>query len=202
MTKRLVGLMASVVLLGSGMAMANDVNKGSQHSKSQTMGSSTGGSGTTQMGEAGMGQKEINGTVVKSSNDMLSLKTDNGIISLKVNKQTQFQDPTVKRAKDLKEGQQVRASFDILGNDNVAKSISLNTGTGGSMMQNDQGINQPADTGGSGLDNQGIKKDQDLGGAGDVGGSSSSGGMGGTGDLGGSSTSKPDNSGSNSGKSF
>jgi NADPH:quinone reductase-like Zn-dependent oxidoreductase len=199
MTKKLVGLFASVALLSSGMALANNEgkDKGKQTQSSQQMGGDAyGGAGqqghmqgqtgsTGQMqGQMGasnqmMGEKQVSGTVVKSSKDKLSLKTDNGIIDFKVDKQTKFQDPSVKQARDLKEGQQVRTGFEIQGNQNVAKSISLDTSNvGGSGMGSDTGINQqPSDTGGSGLD-QPIDKDNNLGGTGDVGGD-----VGGSGDM-------------------
>ncbi|MFL5351343.1 RNA-binding protein [Archangium sp.] len=201
MTKRLVGLFASVALLSSGLALANNEDQGKSQTQSgqQMGGDASGGSGVqgqqgsmgspsgSQMGQMGstsgaqMGQKEITGTVVKSSKDKLSLKTDNGIIDFKVDKQTKFQDPTLKKAGDLKEGQQVRTSFDIKDNQNVAKSISLDTSMGGSGLDSDTGINQ--DMGGSGLD-QDINKGKDVGG--DVGGSGQMGGdVGGSGDVGG-----------------
>jgi hypothetical protein len=217
MTKKLVGLFASVALLGSGMALADDKVKDQQAQGSEQLGGDAiGGSGTQgQVGGSGsqgqmggsqmadaqqMGEKQVTGTVVKSSSTLLHLRTDNGIIPLKVGRDTKFEDPSVKRAKDLKEGQQIRASFDIKGTDNVVKSISLDTNMGGSGLDSDTGINQqpgdlgqqPGDMGGSGLD-QPI--DRDLGGSGDVGGSGDMGGnkdlggsgdVGGTGDLGGS----------------
>ena len=71
----------------------------------------------------------------------------------------------VKKMGDIKEGQQVRTSFTVEKDSNVAKSISLDTSMGGSGLEPDKGINQ--DTGGSGLD-QGV--DKDMGGSGDVGG--------------------------------
>ena len=231
MTKKLVGLFASVALLGSGMALADDKVKDQQAQGSEQLGGDAiggsgsqgqvggsgsqgqmGGSGSQgqmggtgsqdQMGSTGtqgqvggsqmagaqqVGEKQVTGTVVKSSSTLLHLRTDNGIIPLKVGRDTKFEDPSVKRAKDLKEGQQIRASFDIKGTDNVVKSISLDTNMGGSGLDTDTGINQqPGDLGGSGLD-QPIDKDlggnKDLGGSGDVGGS---GDMGGSGDLGGS----------------
>ena len=205
MTKKLVGLCASVALLSSGLALANNEGKSKTPTQSSqqmggdasggsgvqgqpgSMGSSQGQMGTMGSTSAAMGQKEISGTVVKSSKDKLSLKTDNGIIDFKVDKQTKFQDPGVKAARDLKEGQQVRTSFDIKNNENIAKSISLDTSMGGSGLEPDTGINQ--DQGGSGLD-QDINKDKgmggDVGGAGNLGGDvgGSSGNMGG--DLGGS----------------
>ena len=231
MTKKLVGLFASVALLGSGMALADDKVKDQQAQGSEQLGGDAiggsgsqgqmggsqgqmggsgaqgqgqmGGSGSQgQMGGSGaqgqmggsqtasaqqMGEKQVSGTVVKSSSTLLHLRTDNGIIPIKVGKDIKIDDPSVKRVRDLKEGQQVRASFDIQGTDNVAKSISLDTNMGGSGLDSDTGINQqPGDVGGSGMD-QPI--DQDLGGAGDLGGDKGgSGNLGGDlgGDLGGS----------------
>jgi len=167
MTKKLVGLFASVALLGSGMALADDKTKGQQGAQQQVGGDAYGGSGTAQ-GQTGgqmhgqtagtqVGEKQIVGTVVRSSADELKLRTESGIIQLKVNRDTQFQDPNVKRVRDLKEGQQVRASFTIQKEDNVARSISLDTSMGGSgLMDSDTGINQPGGTG------------QDQGGSGGV----------------------------------
>jgi hypothetical protein len=158
------------------------------------MGGAQGQTGGSQMaGAQQMGEKQVTGTVVKSSSTLLHLRTDNGIIPIKVGRDIKIDDPTVKRVRDLKEGQQVRASFDIQGTDNVAKSISLDASMGGSGLDSDTGINQqPGDLGGSG--DQGINKDTggsggDLGGSGDVGGSGDLGGsgdVGGSGDLGGS----------------
>ncbi|HZH78125.1 MAG TPA: hypothetical protein VEY88_19000 [Archangium sp.] len=222
MTKKLVGLFASVALLGSGMALADDKVKDQQAQGSEQLGGDAiGGSGAQGQGQVGgsqgqmggsgsqgqmggsqgqmggsqtasaqqMGEKQVSGTVVKSSSTLLHLRTDNGIIPIKVGKDIKIDDPSVKRVRDLKEGQQVRASFDIQGTDNVAKSISLDTNMGGSGLDSDTGINQqPGDVGGSGMD-QPI--DQDLGGSGNPGGNlggdlGGSGDVGGSGDLGGS----------------
>lgn len=201
MTKKIVGLFATVALLSSGVALAgDDKHKNQQTQSSGQLGGDIGGAGTQgqtgqmqgqtgqmqgqsgQMGQT-MGEKQVTGTVVKSSKNMLHLRTDNGIIPLKIDsKKVQFQDPNVKNVQSLKEGQQVRASFDIQGTDNVAKSISLDaSNTGGSGLEGDTGINQ--DLGGSGLD-QDIN--QDMGGSGDVGGDvggSGSGDLGGSGDV-------------------
>lgn len=206
MTRKIVGLFATVALLSSGVALAgDDKSKHQQTQSSGQLGGDIGGAGAQgqsgqmqgqsgqmqgQSGQMGMtGEKQVTGTVVKSSSTMLHLRTDNGIIPLKLNKNVQYQDPNVKSAQGLKEGQQVRASFDIQGTDNVVKSISLdNANTGGSGLGGDSGINQ--DLGGSGLDqdiNQGgdVGGSGDLGGTGDVGGSGDMGGSG-SGDLGGS----------------
>ena len=228
MTKKLVGLFASVALLGSGMALAQDTNTDQQTQGSgQLGGDATGGSGiqgqvggsgsgsgsqvggsgsgsqvggsgsgsqvggsqaggsSAQMGGASaqMGEKQVSGTVVKSSSTLVHVQTDQGVIPLKVGRDTKFEDPSVKRARDLKEGQQIRASFDIKGTDNVAKSISLDASMGGSGLDSDTGINQqPGDVGGSGMGDD-INKGNMGGSGGDLGGS---GDVGGSGDLGGS----------------
>src|SRR5688572_26242634 len=110
MTKKLVGLVASVALLGSGMALAHD-DKSKQHSQQQTQqqqpmgGEAFGGAGgQMQQDPAMMGQKEISGKVLKSSSKEVHLLTDNGVIAVTVNKDTKFQDPNIKKARDLKEG--------------------------------------------------------------------------------------------------
>jgi hypothetical protein len=167
MTKKLVGLFASVALLGSGMALAEDAQGTSQPSQQQQVGSDYGGSGSqAQMQGQPMGEKQVSGKVLKSTANEVHLLTDNGVIAVKVNKDTKFQDPNIKRARDLKEGQQVRTSFTVEQTNNVARSITLDTGAGmggaGGLLDSDQGINQPADSGGSGME-------QDVGGAGQMG---------------------------------
>jgi hypothetical protein len=172
MTKKIVGLFATVAMLGSGAALAGGDKQHKQQTQtqsSQPMGQDAyGGAGTQQdsqqaqqqaqqpgQQQAGtsanqmLGEKQVSGTVIKSSGDELKLRTENGVIAVKVNKQTQFQDTSVKRIKDLKEGQQVRTSFTVEKDSNVAKSISLDSGMGGSGLEVDPGINQ-------GLDNQGL----------------------------------------------
>lgn len=164
MTKKIVGLFATVAMLGSGAALAGGDKQQTQTQSSQPMGQDAyGGAGTQQdsqqaqqpgqqqpgqQQQAGtsanqmLGEKQVSGTVIKSSGDELKLRTENGVIAVKVNKQTQFQDTSVKRIKDLKEGQQVRTSFTVEKDSNVAKSISLDSGMGGSGLEVDPGINQ------------------------------------------------------------
>lgn len=142
MLRTTVGVLAGVALLGSGAALANNGNKDTTQA---------GSAQTIQMhSRQQMGEKEVSGTVVKSSGDELKLRTDNGIISLKVDKNTWFQDASLKHAKDVKEGQQVRTSFTVEKDTNLARSIKLDTGgTGGSGLNQDTGINQ--DLGGSAI---------------------------------------------------
>jgi hypothetical protein len=158
MTKTFVGLFASATLLSSGLALANG---GDKHSQQTQMGSQPSAQ-LVQMKSQPMGDMEITGTVIKSSGDELKLRTDSGIIAVKINKDTKFQDATLKRARDLKEGQLVRASFIVDKDLNLAKSVSLDTGMGGSGLNSDTGLNQ--DMGGSGSD---MGLDRDMG-SGDV----------------------------------
>jgi hypothetical protein len=156
MTRKIVGLFATVAMLSSSAALANEGDKQhkpqTQSSQQQTGQDAYGGAGTQQgqqpTGAASdqmLGEKQISGTVVKSSGDELKLRTENGVIAVKVNKQTQFQDASVKRIKDLKEGQQVRTSFTVEKDNNIAKSITLDSGMGGSGLETDPGINQGVD---------------------------------------------------------
>lgn len=195
--KKLVGLFASVALMTSGAALAqgeqqdtsqqgsssmqqgsSDLGVGSSQDEGVGGSGSMGGSQQGSMGGAGsMGQmkpmtgNQLTGQVLKSEKDKVLLKNaDGAIISLKVDKKTQFTDPSVKSAKNLQPGQEIRASFKVEGTDNVATSIEPSTGgMGGSgVMQPDTGINQPSEPsqGGSGME-----KNKDLGSGSDISGS-------------------------------
>jgi hypothetical protein len=193
--KKLIGLFASVVLMGSGVALANE---GKQHDKQQTQtqgsmqpGSDIGGSGQgtqTQVGQSGvtnpLSGNQITGRVVKSDRKTIWVEHAGAIVPLKVDKNTQFADPNLKRASDFKEGDEIRASFEVRKTDNVATNIEKSTGagmggSGSDVMKPDNGINQPSDTlppspdgtGGSGDLGSDIDKDKqgsDLGTGSDV----------------------------------
>lgn len=182
--KKLVGVFAAAALLGSGVALAqDDISKDTQ--QQQQPGSAQGGSGAAGSGsmqgssgsmdqgssaggsgqQAMAGEKELTGKVVKSTSKMVWVDHMGAIVPLKVERTTVFADPSLKGAKNLKEGQEIRASYEVKETDNVAKSITPSTGTGGSgsdVMAPDSSINQ--DTGGSGME-----KDKDLGGTGGAG---------------------------------
>lgn len=166
--KKLVGVFATIALLGSGAAFANeDKNKPQQDPASAQGGSGTAGSQGTQsdpaMGGSGssastgtqsaMGQKELTGKVVKADNKMVWVDHMGAVVPLSVDKSTQFTDPNLKRARDLQPGQEIRASYEVQETKNVARSISM-SGTGGSgsgdVMSPDSSINQGQGTGGSG----------------------------------------------------
>ncbi|WP_426750639.1 RNA-binding protein [Myxococcus sp. Y35] len=177
--KKLVGVFATIAMLGSGTALANnDENKPKDSSAAQggsgqvgqteiqqdsttieretttTPGTSgVGGSGTTGQ-QANMGQKELNGRVVKAESDKIFVDMQGAVVPLEVDRSTTFSDPTLKKAKDLRPGQEIRASYEVKETKNVAKSISL-SGTGGagdSTLTPDSSINQDSNTGGSGQD--------------------------------------------------
>ncbi|RKG65470.1 hypothetical protein D7V80_23310 [Corallococcus sp. CA054B] len=161
--KKLIGVFASVALLGSGVAFAQDsATQGSQQpstSSGSMQGSSesTGGSGSSSM----MGSNELTGKVVKSDSKKVYISSTSGaVVPLEVDKNTQFTDPSMKNAKSLKEGQEIRASFQVKDEKNMATSISPSSGTGGSgtdPMAPDSSINEG--TGGSGMDD----KSHDMG---------------------------------------
>jgi hypothetical protein len=93
---------------------------------------------------------------------MVWIEHQGAIVPLKIDKNTQFTDPSLKRAQDLREGDEIRASYEVRKTDNVATSIEKSQGTGGSgteVMSPDSSINEspgtlPSNngTGGSGLD--------------------------------------------------
>ncbi|MCY1015461.1 RNA-binding protein [Pyxidicoccus sp. MSG2] len=173
--KKLVGVVATVALFGSGAAFAQDTTSPQQDSSMQQDSTTQsdpaiGGSGSTKsepaMGGAGtggtmggqnaMGQKELTGKVVKADSKTIFVDLHGAVVPLKVDKSTQFNDPSLKKAKDLQPGQEIRASYEVKETENVAKSISM-SGTGGSgdMMSPDSSINEG--TGGSGME-----KDKDV----------------------------------------
>jgi hypothetical protein len=182
--KKLVGVIATVALFGSGAAFAQDTTAPQQGTTAPQQDSSIqqdsatqnepaiGGSGSTQnepaMGGSGtgstmggqnaMGQKELTGKVVKADSKTIFVDMHGAVVPLKVDKSTQFNDPNLKKAKDLQPGQEIRASYEVKETENVAKSISM-SGTGGSgsgdMMSPDSSINEG--TGGSGME-----KDKDV----------------------------------------
>ncbi|XXF76045.1 hypothetical protein P2318_23700 [Myxococcaceae bacterium GXIMD 01537] len=169
--KKLVGLFAAVAMMTSGVALAQDSSdpsqsQGSQSQGSQQMGQDQGGSGSmgSMAGSQAMaGGNELTGQVVKSDKKMLYLKDATGaVVPLKVDKDTKFNDLSMKSLKEIQQGRDIRASFKVEGTENIATSIQpAQAGTGGSgvMEQKDTGINQPdqggsmqQDTGGSGME--------------------------------------------------
>jgi hypothetical protein len=119
---------------------------------------------------------EVTGQVIKSDRKSVFLKSQDGaVVQLKVDKKTQFADPNMKSARDLQQGTEIRANFNVKGTDNIATSIQPSQGgMGGSgdVLSPDTGINQggsmPGDTGGSGSMDQGGSMPNDTGGSGSM----------------------------------
>jgi hypothetical protein len=167
MMKRLVGLVATVALMGSGVALADDTKKQQQGGVGQQMEQPYGGSGPEAMGQ--MGAQQITGTVVETKGDNVYVKTDQGfVVPLKITRQTQFQPTTIKRARDLQEGQRVQASLNVKDIDNEVTRLSLAPGAGGAgqqPMQHDTGMGQQPGgaEGGSGLEeDSGLQEGGDI----------------------------------------
>jgi hypothetical protein len=136
------------------------------------------------MGQMGsseqLGGNQLTGRVVKSEKKTIWVEHMGAIVPLKIDKNTQFTDPSLKRATDIKEGDQIRASFEVRKTDNVATSIGMSSGmgegqggSGSDVLKPDKGINQPSDTlppspgtGGSGKEesdiNEGFSPDSSL----------------------------------------
>lgn len=153
---------------------SNTLQGAQQSGSTQGTGSDIGGSGST-VGQSGMtnqlGGNQITGRVVKSERKMIWVEHAGAIVPLKIDKNTQFTDPSLKRASDFKEGDEIRASFEVRKTDNVATSIGKDTnmgqgGSGSDVMMPDKGINQPQDT----LPPSSVPPVNDgLGGSGDLG---------------------------------
>ena len=111
---------------GDADKMASDKMKDSQLKDDSTVGDSKDTSGA--MGAAPIAARELQGELVKMEGKMLWVKHMGALVPLKIDKNTRFDDK-----KDLKEGQDVRASFTVKGKTtNLATSVSLQAGTGGS----------------------------------------------------------------------
>ncbi len=91
-----------------------------------SMGGSAGGS----MGSMGaMGEQSMEGRVLKADKTTITIEHNGAAIPLWVSSSTSFQG--VKSVKEIKEGQQVRASFDLKKDKNELKSVEVLGGTGG-----------------------------------------------------------------------
>jgi hypothetical protein len=156
MMKKLGGMISAALLIG-GAAYANDEWKSGEtgqstqsESKSESSAgqnsdvgmeeSGTGGSPSTMESDTSataMPQgTELTGKVVKVQGKTLYLEHMGAVVPLSIDSKTKFEEGW-KSAKDIKEGQQVRASFEVKNQtSNVAKSIgpSAETGQGGSGL--------------------------------------------------------------------
>lgn len=152
--KKLVTAVAAVMLLGiaPGARADNRMAQGGGGSSSEQGGmggagstgseggsaGSTGGMGSTGssgtaggMGSTGMGmgQQSVEGRVLKADRSTITIEHNGAALPLSVASSTSFQG--VKSAKDIKEGQQVRASFDLKKDKNELRSVEVLSGAGG-----------------------------------------------------------------------
>jgi hypothetical protein len=169
---------------GSSTGSGSSVTTGSASGSGTSGTTGTTGSQMGQSGQSGMTDSlagnQITGRVVKSDRKTVWVEHAGAIVPLKVDKNTQFGDPSLKRASDLREGDEIRASFEVRKTDNVATSIQKNTdvgqgGSGSDAMMPDQGINDTLppsnDIGGSGANDLGsdiTNQGSDLGTGSDV----------------------------------
>lgn len=155
MNRKLLGLCAAVAMVGAGGAFAqSDVTDDNSTYRRDQAGDVSGkgadiGTDSSMQGRSSStaSNNELTGTVVKISGKTLWMEHMGAVVPLKIGASTRFDDPSIKRVKDLKEGQEIRASFVVQGKTtNVAQSISLSndtSGRGGSGFKdqvNDQGV--------------------------------------------------------------
>ncbi|MDQ3267048.1 MAG: hypothetical protein M3Y59_25905 [Myxococcota bacterium] len=197
MSKKLIGILAGVTLFGTGAAFANEghATQDQQATESQSQetlptGQESGIGGAGEEGtapeawpeesarpadKAGIGgsgqEQEVTGKVVKAKSNKVFIEHMGAVLELKTDSKTQFEGD-VKKAGDLKEGDEIRASFNVKNKtENQATSISRSSpGTGGSGFEDlgtsdpgsldNTGADEPSSepgTGGSGLEGSGIE---------------------------------------------
>lgn len=138
---------------GSGLETSSGSATGVKEDKGAKEG--TGGSGTASTTTATHGSGTLQGTVVKAQgNDLLYVEHMGAIVPVQVNKGTTLLGLEGKKLTDLKDGEKVSISFQVKNRtQNVATTVQLLTGTGGSGFDNGlRGGEQGRDlgTGGSG----------------------------------------------------
>ena len=142
MMKRFAGLLAGAALVG-GLALAQQdsppATGGSgqtQEQKSSTTPPMMPGQATGQTDVKAEGNQLI-GTVVKSKSHTLYLQHMGAVLPIRVEKETDLSALAGKKLTDLKEGDEVKVSFQIKNQiDNVATRIEQPTATGGSACEN------------------------------------------------------------------
>jgi hypothetical protein len=87
-------------------------------------------------GREQMGAQMTSGRVLKAGQREVQVQLERGpVVQFRINEQTQFA-PPISRATDLKQGQEVRVSFQVKGNDNIATQITPAAGEmGGSGLE-------------------------------------------------------------------
>ncbi|MGQ0507940.1 MAG: hypothetical protein ACT4TC_21770 [Myxococcaceae bacterium] len=150
MKKILIGLvaaMATTAFAGGNKSLDKSTTLHPDSTSTQSTSSATGGSGTagaSDLNTSGattpsLGDKsgmtssnEISGKVVKHMGKTVYVEHMGAVVAIKVDSKTRFEGDAIKSSKDIKAGQDIRASFTVENTtDNVATSIGL-AGTGGS----------------------------------------------------------------------
>lgn len=87
-------------------------------------------------------ERQLSGKVLKADRNTVIIEYDNAAVPFQVQRDTEFKGVT--SAQSLKEGQEVRASYELKDNRNVLKSLEFmgKPGTGGAGEQQDQGEQQ------------------------------------------------------------
>jgi hypothetical protein len=139
MNLKMVGLIAALTL--GGATMAKEQQKSQQSSQMQKS-EESGKGGSGQAGQ--MGSNELNGTVVGYRTNEVLIKGDNGaVVPLKLTSRTQVDGKPINKSKNIesslrkefKEGDQVRTSFDVQKDSNIARSLDKSQGQQGQQEQ-------------------------------------------------------------------
>jgi hypothetical protein len=130
---------------GSGAAGATGSSEGTTaEPQGTTMHESSAGADKSGMASG----NELTGKVVRSDKKTLYVEHMGAVVPLKIDRKTKFEGDTLKSSRDLKEGQEIRASFTVEnGTNNVATSIGLSSeaGRGGSGFSTDVNSGSPGD---------------------------------------------------------
>jgi hypothetical protein len=155
MTRKLLGLCAAFTLVTSGVALANEGNKQQGTGGSAQEGTQQPSTPSKmdqqheqmQQGMSQTGSTELQGEVARVESKTIYVKHMGAVVPLKIDKDTKLDGKTFSK-RDLKEGQEIRASFTVEnGINNVADTISTSDlGTGGAGMQQQQPSTIPDDS--------------------------------------------------------
>jgi hypothetical protein len=151
---------ASVLAVAAAQARAEGSGKTSGGIEDPARVGHPGGAGGTRAGENPAGGREITGKFLKADSTTVYVEHMGAVVPLKVDENTRFSGEGVKGSGDLKEGQEVRASFTVKRTTNVADRITVEPASGRrpepappdrSPVPRDPGIPPPAGPGGPSL---------------------------------------------------
>jgi hypothetical protein len=141
-TGKLVGLFAGLALAttaGAQESSQKDDNSGSPKASGSSGNADQGTSGKTsgpsgEYGGSGMqhqlSKNELTGRVVRAENNMVWIDHLGAVVPLRIDANTKFESAGVTHARDLKEGQEIRANFTVKDKTtNVATAIWLEGAT-------------------------------------------------------------------------